>query len=132
MDMKTVILSYIISNAICAVIMAVLWFQNRHRFEGLGFWLVDYFLQLAGLLLVALRGVVPDFLSMPVGNLSGIGTLYRETRTSISKRYLAGNFRSRPHLFYDRSAQPGLAQSQPLAGFVFDLFPVRMAHASPG
>ena len=34
-DMKTVIISYIISNAVCAAVMTFLWWQNRKRFAGL-------------------------------------------------------------------------------------------------
>jgi len=35
--MKTVIFSYIISNAICVIVIASLWVNNRRRFMGLGF-----------------------------------------------------------------------------------------------
>ena len=72
-DMRTVIFSYAISNAICVIVMALLWLRNRRRFEGLGFWLADFAMQFAGVLLVALRGVLPDFASVVAANAFIIG-----------------------------------------------------------
>jgi diguanylate cyclase (GGDEF)-like protein/PAS domain S-box-containing protein len=73
LDMRTVIVSYAISNLICAAVMAFLWKQNRRRFDGLGFWLADFVVQFMALVLVGLRGVVPDFISMTVSNTLVIG-----------------------------------------------------------
>jgi PAS domain S-box-containing protein len=67
-DMRTVLLSYAISNAICAVVVAFLWFQNRKRLAGTGYWLADYVLQFMALGLVALRGSIPDFMSIILSN----------------------------------------------------------------
>lgn len=72
-DMRTVLFSYIISNAICAVVMASLWRRNRRRSPELAFWLADFIMQFAGLSLIILRGVLPDFLSMVVSNALVIG-----------------------------------------------------------
>lgn len=72
-DMRTIILSYIISNAICAVVIASLWFQNRMRFAGLGLWLADFVMQFVALLLNSQRGNLPDFLSMAISNTLVIG-----------------------------------------------------------
>ncbi len=72
-DTRTVIFSYTISNFICLVVMAVLWSRNRRRFSGIGYWLADYALQFSGLLLLTLRGVVPDFFSVLAGNPMLIG-----------------------------------------------------------
>ena len=75
-DMKTVIFSYTISNAICAVVIALLWLQNRRRFAGLGFWLADFVMQFAAVILIILRGAVPDLVSMVVSNtLIILGTI---------------------------------------------------------
>jgi diguanylate cyclase (GGDEF)-like protein/PAS domain S-box-containing protein len=73
LDVKTVIFSYIISDAICLIVIAFLWIQDRRRFPGLNFWLADYIMQFIALLLVALRGHVPDFVSMVVSNMLVIG-----------------------------------------------------------
>jgi|GEM_PF-1317804 len=72
LDMRTVLFSYLLSSGICVLVMASLWRQNRSQ-PGLVFWLADFFLQFVGLLLVCLRGVVPDFFSMVVSNLSIVG-----------------------------------------------------------
>ena len=45
LDMRTVILSYFVSNAICTGVMALLWLQSRRRLGGTGFWLADFFMQ---------------------------------------------------------------------------------------
>jgi PAS domain S-box-containing protein len=73
LDMRTVIVSYTISNFICMVVMAMLWFQNRRQFAGLGFWLADFVMQWGAMLLVALRGQTPDLLSMTGSNALAIG-----------------------------------------------------------
>jgi diguanylate cyclase (GGDEF)-like protein/PAS domain S-box-containing protein len=67
-DMKTVMLLYTIINAICAVFMAFMWYSNRKRFAGISFWMADMFLQATGSILIVLRGIVPDFISMIVSN----------------------------------------------------------------
>ena len=73
LDMRTVILGYAISNAICALVIALLWQQNRSRFAGLGFWLADYLIQFIGISLIALRGTIPDFLSIVISNSLLVG-----------------------------------------------------------
>jgi PAS domain S-box-containing protein len=71
--MRTVLAGYVLSSAICALVMASLWRQNRRRTPETGFWLADFVMQFIGLLLVALRGVAPDFLSMVVSNAAVVG-----------------------------------------------------------
>ncbi|MBN2147982.1 MAG: PAS domain-containing protein [Anaerolineales bacterium] len=73
LDMRTVILSYTASNLVCLVIIAILWRRNSRRLSGLGYWLANFLLQFLSLGLLALRGVIPDFLSMAVSNTMVIG-----------------------------------------------------------
>lgn len=73
LDMRTVILSYAISNLICMIVMASLWHQNRKRFAGMELWLADFILQFVALVLISMRGVVPDLLSMTGSNSIVIG-----------------------------------------------------------
>jgi PAS domain S-box-containing protein len=68
LDMKTVILGHVLTDVVCTVFMIFLWYRNRKRFKGLSFFVVDYVLQLAAVLLIILRGTVPDFLSMVLSN----------------------------------------------------------------
>ena len=74
-DTRTVIFSYVISNAICVVFMTLLWTRNRKRFAGLGLWLVNCVLQFAGIALIILRGIVPEAVSAVLGNALLIGGL---------------------------------------------------------
>lgn len=77
LDLRTLLFSYTISNLICTFVLFTLWKQNRARFSGMGFWLTDYVLNFIGMMLLSLRGVVPDFLSVTVGNgLIICGTLF--------------------------------------------------------
>jgi PAS domain S-box-containing protein len=64
LDMRTVLLGNVVSNAICAAVMIALWLMNRRRSAGLGLWAADYFMQLVAVLLLALRGVVPISVSI--------------------------------------------------------------------
>lgn len=73
LDMRTVLLSYVLVSGICSYVVLRLWMRNRRRYDGIGFWLADYGMQFLGLLLVSLRGVIPDFISMVVGNALTVG-----------------------------------------------------------
>ena len=68
LDIKTLMLLYVIVNFISAGAVAVIWGQNRGRFAGITFWLVDMLLQAAGAVLIVLRGLVPDLVSMVLAN----------------------------------------------------------------
>jgi len=68
LDIKTLMLIYLIINFISAGAVAVIWGQNRGRFAGITFWLVDMLLQAAGATLIVLRGLVPDLASMVLAN----------------------------------------------------------------
>jgi hypothetical protein len=67
-DIRTIIISYAITNLVCASVMARLWLQNRNRFAGIGFWLGHYAAICTAVVLLALRGVAPDFLSIVTAN----------------------------------------------------------------
>jgi len=73
LDMRTVIFSSVISSSICTAIMLLLWLWGRRRSPELGLWLADYIMQWSAVLLIALRGFVPDFLSMVVANMLIVG-----------------------------------------------------------
>ncbi len=56
LDIRTVLVSYVISNAICLAVAASIWGRIRKHTPGLSFWLADYVLQFLAVLLIALRG----------------------------------------------------------------------------
>jgi PAS domain S-box-containing protein len=89
LDIRTIVLSHVITNAICFAVMVLLWLRNRNRFEGLGFWVTDFAIQFTVLLLVVLRGTVPDFLSIVVSNtlaIAGTILLYAGLERFVGKR----------------------------------------------
>lgn len=69
LDMKTIIFSYILSNFICTIVMIILWKQNRNHFKGTGFWVINFSFHTIGFILIALRGKIPDLLSMGLSNI---------------------------------------------------------------
>jgi PAS domain S-box-containing protein len=74
-DIKTVMILYLIINIINTGIVAIIWRRNRGRSAGISFWLVGLALQATGPLLLVLRGLVPDIISMTGSNtivLAGI------------------------------------------------------------
>jgi PAS domain S-box-containing protein len=68
LDIKTLTLLNFIIGVICAGVVAVIWSQNRGRFDGISFWLIGIGLWAAGLFLMILRGLVPDLISIPFAN----------------------------------------------------------------
>ena len=68
LDIRTLIVSFIATNLVCVIVMTLLWRQNRHRFSGIGYWLGQYIAINVAVVLLALRGVLPDGLSIVVAN----------------------------------------------------------------
>ena len=81
-------LSYILSNAICAVVIISLWVWNRRRSAGLGFWVADFVMQFCAVLLIGLRGIVPVSASILLGSplvIGGTILLYMGLERYLSK-----------------------------------------------
>ena len=77
LDIRTILIGYVISNLVCLIVIAFLWQQNRRRTFGLGLWMAEFFFQFFAVLLVGLRGLIPDFLSIVVANFLVIsGTIF--------------------------------------------------------
>jgi signal transduction histidine kinase/ActR/RegA family two-component response regulator len=80
LDIRTVLLSYAISNAICLGIIFSLWLKHRHRSRAFDFWLGSFVLQFISMLMFSLRGVVPEPIAILLGvptTLVGVLLLYR-------------------------------------------------------
>ena len=67
-DMRTMVFSYMVTNIICVLFVVLLWRQNRHRFAGTAFWVVDFVFQAAALFLIVMRGAIPDWISIVLAN----------------------------------------------------------------
>lgn len=67
LDLRTVVISSVFIHALCAWMIFHLWRRHRGRSPELAFWLIGHGLQCAAALLIALRGTIPDSLSIPFG-----------------------------------------------------------------
>ena len=68
LDMRTVIALSVITYIICTLFIVQLWRQNRRRFAGIAFWVFNFALQTAALVLIVLRGAIPDWISIVLAN----------------------------------------------------------------
>jgi diguanylate cyclase (GGDEF)-like protein/PAS domain S-box-containing protein len=67
-DSKTIFFVYIVISIISSVVQLSLWHENRNRFPEIKLWFEDAVLQTIGLFLILLRGTIPDFFSIVLGN----------------------------------------------------------------
>jgi diguanylate cyclase (GGDEF)-like protein/PAS domain S-box-containing protein len=67
LDMKTLVLNQILTYVVCMIVVGLLWQQNRQRFSGIGLWLTCFIMQTISIVLIALRGVIPNWLSIVGG-----------------------------------------------------------------
>jgi len=68
LDVRTVMFSHLATTGICTLVIIFLWLQNRDRFSGTLFWVLDYLFQTGGVLLIVLRGAIPDWMSFVLAN----------------------------------------------------------------
>ncbi len=68
LDVRTVMFSHLVTDALCTAVLVFLWGQNRKRFAGTFYWVLDFAFQTTAALLIVLRGSVPDWASMDVSN----------------------------------------------------------------
>jgi PAS domain S-box-containing protein len=73
LDVRTVMLSHVLTDAVCTAVLAFLWVQNRKRFAGTLYWVLDFAFQTAAVVLILLRGTVPAWVSMGVSNTLVVG-----------------------------------------------------------
>ena len=70
LDLKTIVVVGLALEGVCTLVMAGMWRQARRQYEGLGLWALDFALQVLGLFLILLRGIVPDWASIFLANLA--------------------------------------------------------------
>lgn len=76
LDLRTVLIGYVLSSTICAAVMVSLFFQNRSRSVGIGLWAFGFIFQSLGNALIAMRGSIPDFVSIVIGNVLSISMVF--------------------------------------------------------
>ena len=75
-DIKTVVSLWLLVSIVSALAVVSMYFRYRKRFEGLAFWAFHMGLYTIGLLLLLLRGAIPDVFSVPVANFLLILSLF--------------------------------------------------------
>jgi diguanylate cyclase (GGDEF)-like protein/PAS domain S-box-containing protein len=88
-DLRTIILEQTVIYGSCTIVVGYLWQQYRQRFEGLGFWLINFVLQTLGLVLLVMRGIIPAWVSVLVSNafiLGGSIFVYSGLERFVGKR----------------------------------------------
>jgi PAS domain S-box-containing protein len=73
LDIRTVLISYVISNAICAIVMFYMWLNNHKHSPMIGYWLADFIMQFLAIFLILLRPSIPLFFSIILANAFVIG-----------------------------------------------------------
>jgi diguanylate cyclase (GGDEF)-like protein/PAS domain S-box-containing protein len=63
-----VLLSYAVVNAICLVVILLLWLRIRGRFSGINFWLASYLMQFTGACLILMRESIPEAVPVILAN----------------------------------------------------------------
>lgn len=97
LDLRTILITYVCGNLVCATVLAYLWWQNRRRYSGLGYWALSFVTNFVGMVFLSGRGVIPDFFSMLLGGLfliSGTFLLYKGLAL-----FLCGIRKTPPHLY---------------------------------
>ncbi len=67
-DVRTLLIIYTVITVLCFLVMFFLWRQNRRHSPEIIYWLTDYAMQFIALVLILLRGRIPDFLSIVAAN----------------------------------------------------------------
>jgi PAS domain S-box-containing protein len=67
-DMRTIMFSFLLTNLISTIVIFILWIQFHRRYNGTGYLVFSFALQTLGLLLIDLRGTIPEWISVDLSN----------------------------------------------------------------
>ncbi len=73
LNMRTIILSSVVTSIVCMLVVFFLWRQSRKRFAGTDFWALDFAFQTAAIFLIIMRGSIPGLMSIVLANTLVIG-----------------------------------------------------------
>ncbi len=68
LDTRTIVFSATVINIVCTLLIVALWNQSQKRYAGTGFLILDFSFQTTGLIMVFLRGSIPDWISIVLSN----------------------------------------------------------------
>lgn len=89
LDVKTLLIVYVVITAICFIVVFSLWLQNRRHYPEILLWLIDYAIQFFALILVVLRNIAPDLVSIVLANfliIYGLIILYKGLCRHLGKK----------------------------------------------
>ncbi|MCX5905837.1 MAG: diguanylate cyclase [Deltaproteobacteria bacterium] len=69
LDLRTVVFTNIVTFTICTLVVVLLWYQSRKRFAGMSYLIFDFAMQAAATFLLAMRGFIPDWMSITLANV---------------------------------------------------------------
>lgn len=69
LDMRTAVFGVVLTYIVCALVIVLLWRQSRKRFAGTDLWMFCFGMQTVALLLIILRGHIPDWASVVLANI---------------------------------------------------------------
>lgn len=90
LDVRTILFTMVVTNLVCTLVMVLLWKQNHKRLNGISFWVINLSLQTIAVILIAMRGRIPDWISMDVANVFSMVGLYLGLRGLESFFHLKG------------------------------------------
>jgi len=68
LDIKTVIIIFTAVDILCSIMIFTIWKNNHKRLDGTFLWFADFLFQTIAMILIFLRGYVPDFTSIVLSN----------------------------------------------------------------
>jgi len=69
LDIKTITLLICIINFANVLILSILWQENRKKFKGITFFLINMIFQTIGFFLILFQGILPDAISIVCANV---------------------------------------------------------------
>ncbi|NMB56036.1 MAG: diguanylate cyclase [Leptolinea sp.] len=76
LDLPTILISFILTNLLCAVVLFFLWQENRSRYSGLDLWMIGYICNVVGIALLAGRNFIPPIFSILLGSMLMVGGIF--------------------------------------------------------
>jgi len=67
-DIRSIMFMGILAVAVCLVVIVGLWQQSRRQYRGMDLLVIDFAAQVAGLVLILARNVIPDWASIVLAN----------------------------------------------------------------
>lgn len=72
LDIRTAVLSYILITVLSTIVIIILLKQYRNRYKGVKYMLYCFGFQTVALILILLRGIIPDLLSFDLANIISV------------------------------------------------------------